>query len=402
MLLTMDSLNQFLDKLINPSLLIVQNITFANAVYITEIVQRFDCPILLWTLREPVIDGGRLRLNSLTGAYSAGNVLLNFRNKNFEYIYGSPDEDSIISKISATIKSAKIVHDLKHVNITSVGHTPEGFGFGRALDVEIAKYFGATLYSIEVRELIDKAKTFSTEECLDYIKDFENTCTNYENIDPNNILDYARLLKAYKDYAVDNKIDVLSSRCWPDFFVSYGTPVCGVLSKLNDLGIYASCESDTFGALSMYMAGKLSGSATFFGDPVSLDEEENTITYWHCGMAACSLSTENKANIGVHPNRKIGPVMDFGCKPTDRATIFRIGKDETGQFRFFIFSGEILDKPKQFLGTSLVIKTDRNSKSIVDNSIKDGWEPHFVIAYSDITEELKILGSMLGLKVIEY
>ena len=30
-------------------------------------------------IREPVIDGGRLRLNSLTGAYSAGNALAAFR-----------------------------------------------------------------------------------------------------------------------------------------------------------------------------------------------------------------------------------------------------------------------------------------------------------------------------------
>ena len=57
---------------------ILQNITFANAAYASEVLKRFSCPVLLWTLREPVIDGGRLRLNSLTGAYSAGNALAAF------------------------------------------------------------------------------------------------------------------------------------------------------------------------------------------------------------------------------------------------------------------------------------------------------------------------------------
>ncbi len=73
MLLTVDKLNSFVaDK--RPVLIIIQNVTFANGEYIAEVIRRFDCHILLWTLREPVIDGGRLRLNYLTGAVSAGNL----------------------------------------------------------------------------------------------------------------------------------------------------------------------------------------------------------------------------------------------------------------------------------------------------------------------------------------
>ena len=74
MLLSLDKLNAFLDT-ITPDFVIVQNVTFANAAYMSAVLRRFSCPVLLWTLREPVIDGGRLRLNSLTGAYSAANIM---------------------------------------------------------------------------------------------------------------------------------------------------------------------------------------------------------------------------------------------------------------------------------------------------------------------------------------
>ena len=74
MLLTINDLDAYLDT-ISPDLIVLQNITFANAAYASEVLKRFDCPIVLWTLREPVIDGTRLRLNSLTGAYSAGNAI---------------------------------------------------------------------------------------------------------------------------------------------------------------------------------------------------------------------------------------------------------------------------------------------------------------------------------------
>ena len=108
-----------------------------------------------------------------------------------------------------------------------------------------------------------------------------------------------------------------------------------MLSILNDLGVAASCETDAWGALSMYMGMHLTGQSSFFGDPVSLDEKENTITFWHCGMAACSLAREDTGAVcGEHCNRHIGPTMEFGCKAAEKVTIFRVGKAPDGHSRW--------------------------------------------------------------------
>jgi len=145
----------------------------------------------------------------------------------------------------------------------------------------------------------------------------------------------------------------------------------------------------------------LSKQPVFFGDPVSLNEEENTISFWHCGMAACSLArTDTGAQIGEHCNRHIGPTMEFGLKAADEVTIFRIGKDENDEFRFLIYTGKALDKPKQFIGTSMVVEIDGSAADIVNKTVLDGWEPHFVVAYKDIANELEILGHMLGIPVV--
>ena len=66
--MTLDDLRAYLDG-IDPDLIVFQNLTFANAAYMSEVLRRFNCPLLLWTLREPVIDGGRLRLNLTTGLF---------------------------------------------------------------------------------------------------------------------------------------------------------------------------------------------------------------------------------------------------------------------------------------------------------------------------------------------
>ncbi len=402
MLLSMDDLSAFLDT-IDPGLIILQNITFANSAYASEVLKRFSCPVLLWTLREPVIDGGRLRLNSLTGAYSAANALMSFRDGNFEYIFGGPEEETVKMKIAATVKAAELKMKLTQLKMASVGHTPQGFGFGRALDIDMLNVFGVTLDSIEARELIDQAKSYTDEECEEYLKEMSRCTIGLECTPEEKRNDFARLCKSYKEYVVSNHIGALSSRCWPDFFTAFGTPVCAVLAMLNDLGVAASCEADAYGALSMYMGMELTGKAVFFGDPVSLDEEENTITYWHCGTAACSLAhPATGAQIGVHPNRKIGPAMDFGCKPCDNVTIFRVGRKADGTFRFFLSTGEALDKPKQFTGTSVVVKTKKASIDVVNQSVLDGWEPHFAVIYGDVKSELEILGHMLNIEICEY
>ncbi len=399
MLLSLDLLDTFLDT-IHPDLIVLQNITFANAAYASEVLKRFDCPLLLWTLREPVIDGGRLRLNSLTGAYSAANAIRSFRQEEFEYVFGAPQEEAVKHQIAATIEAARLRYEMKHLTLAAVGHTPEGFGFGRALDTEMLQNFGVTLKSIEVRELIDVAKSYTQEEVEAYVADASQRMCGLENTPAKNRFDFARLYKAYKEYVTSQNIKALASRCWPDFFTAFGTPVCAVLAMLNDLGVAASCEADTYGALSMYLGMELTGVPTFFGDPVSMDEQENTITFWHCGTAACSLARQDRgAQVDVHCNRKIGPTLDFGCKPCEAVTVFRIGRKADGSFRFFIAPGEALDKPKQFNGTSVVVKMKDDASEIISKSVKEGWEPHFVVIYGDKISELTALAHMLNMEI---
>ena len=361
------------------------------------------CPVLLWTLREPVIDGGRLRLNSLTGAYSAANTLRAFDGRSFEYLFGSPEEERVKNTLESVVKAASLKKAMRSLKMSAVGHTPQGFGFGRALDGELMNAFGVELEAVEARELIDKAKTYTDEEVAPYLEKTEQMTCGLDKTPEKNRIDHARLLKAYSDYVREHQIGALASRCWPDFFTAFGTPVCTVLSMLNDEGVAAACEADIYGALSMWIGMQLSGEPVFFGDPVSLDEGENTITFWHCGAAACSLARRDTgAAVGVHPNRKIGPAMDFGCEAFPEATVFRIGREPDGFFRFFILEGEALDKPKQFIGTSIVVKTDNPAREVVEESVKAGFEPHFVVIKGRHAAALEALANMYGFEVCKF
>ena len=402
MLLSIDALRAYLEGK-SPDLIVFQNLTFANAAYMAEVLRRFDVPMLLWTLREPVIDGGRLRLNSLTGAYSAANTLRAFDGRPFAYAFGAPEEESVLETVKAVVAAAKLKKAMRSLKMAAIGHTPQGFGFGRALDAELMSVFGVELEAIEARELIDRAKGYAEDECGDYLEKTRCATCGLEKTPAKNAADHARLYRAYSEYVTEHGIGALASRCWPDFFTAYGTPVCTVLSLLNDEGVAAACEADVYGALSMWLGMQLTGEPVFFGDPVSLDEGENSITFWHCGAAACSLARKDTgAEIGVHPNRKIGPAMNFGCEAFPAATVFRIGREPDGSFRFFLTEGEALDKPRQFIGTSLVVKTDSPCREIVEQSVLDGFEPHFVVIKGRHAKTLRALADMFGFEVYEY
>ena len=402
MLLSVDALREYITGL-DPDFIVFQDLTFANAAYMSEVVSRFDCPVLLWTLREPVIDGTRLRLNSLTGAYSAANAMRLSGRTDYEYVFGSPEEESVISKVEACVKAAKLKKEMQGLRLATVGEPPQGFDFGRAHEDEMKEVFGAEVISISVPDMIERARSFTDEECRSYLERSYELTVGLDKTPEKNILDHARLYKAYSEYIRDNGIGALASRCWPDYFTEYGTPVCAVLSMLNDDGTAAACEADMYGALSMWTGMKLSSSPVFFGDPVSLNEEENTLTFWHCGTAACTLARKDTgAVVGVHPNRKIGPAMDFGCEAFPEATIFRIGREPGGTYRFFILEGEALDKPKQFTGTSIVIKTTAPVREAVEKSVLDGFEPHFVVMKGHHAETLKALAKMSGFKAYIY
>ncbi len=401
-LLSLDALRAYLEPL-SPNLIVFQNLTFANAAYMAEVLRRTSCPVVLWTLREPVIDGGRLRLNSLTGAYSAANTLRAFSDRPFVYVFGAPEEPRVQDALRAAAAAARVKHAMRSLKLAAVGHTPQGFGFGRALDGELMDTFGVELEAIEARELIDKAKGYTDEACAAYLEKTAALTCGFDKTPEKNRLDHARLYKAYSEYVRTSGVGALASRCWPDFFTAYGTPVCAVLSLLNDDGVSAACEADVYGALSMWVGRELSVSPVFFGDPVSLNEDENTITFWHCGAAACALARKDTgANIGVHPNRKIGPAMDFGCEAMPAVTVFRIGREPDGSFRFFVAEGEALDKPKQFTGTSIVVRTDAPSRDTVEDSVREGFEPHFAVIPGRHGAALEALATFFGFPVYRY
>lgn len=400
LLTDVDDLANFLEKVNSPDVLIYQTTTFIGAEFMYELIRKFDCPIIIWSVREPTIDGTRLKLNSLTGAFSAANSIY-AQNNDYDFIWGNPDEQRVQIFFQRYKQTLDLINDLNNLVVGVVGNQPDGFGFGNVNETELINTLGIRLARVEAGKLIALAKSFKDEDLINSIEELNSRTIN-NNISPECINKYARLRHAFQLFVEEHGIKALASRCWPDFFTDFGAPVCAVLSMLNDNKIAAACETDIGGAISMFIGMQLTHTATYLGDPVAIDEDKHSIIYWHCGAGASSLANSRcGATLGVHPNRKIGPVMSFGLK-SGKVTVLRLGRDKQG-YRIFLYRGEALDEPQKFWGTSVTVRPEHGEViQNINNFIKDGWEPHFVIAYGDISEQLHLLGKLLHIRVFDY
>lgn len=396
-----EMLSKFAGTIDQPDLIIYQSTTFIGGDFVTELTRRFDCPTIVWAIREPSIDGGRLKLNSLTGAFSAGNSLYT-QGREFRFVFGNPDEPEVSKKIRETIKSLEMVKKLRNLVIGVIGSQPAGFGFGAVDEAQLAGKLGTRIIQIEASGIMKRAASFSPEDFTSSLDELKRNANGWEKLPDESLQKHGRLRKAYQDFISENNVGAIASRCWPDFFTDFGAPVCSVLSLLNDSGVAASCETDVAGVISMFIGSELTGGPTYFGDPVAIDESCDGIVFWHCGAGATTLSRKQEGpKLGVHPNRKIGPTMEFGLKAGE-VTLLRLGKDQHG-FRLFVMKAEALDEPQKFFGTSVTVRPNGGkSAEKVGQFIKDGWEPHFVVAYGDIVPELRLLSELLKIALWEY
>jgi len=396
-----EALSDFVEKVECPGLIIYQCATFIGGDFVTELTRRFNCPVVVWSVREPSIHGGRLKLNSLTGAFSAGNSLY-MQNCYYRFVFGNPDESSVIQSFKELFSALEITEKLKELVVGVVGTPPPGFDFGNLDETLLANKLGVKITKVDVANIITAANAYSQKDIAASLLEIKKRTKGWESFPAGNIEKHARLRTAYQEFVDNNGIKALASRCWPDFFTEYGVPVCSVMSFLNDCGIATSCETDIGGAISMFIGSELTGSAVYFGDPVAIDESCNGIVFWHCGAGATSLARKKEgAKLGVHPNRKIGPTMEFGLK-SGEVTVLRMGKDREG-LRMMAMKGVALDEPQKFWGTSVVVKPESGaSREKVAELICAGWEPHFVVAYGDIVEELRLMCEFIDIPFMNY
>ncbi|MBM7702735.1 sulfoquinovose isomerase [Metabacillus iocasae] len=400
-LTSVEELEAFLAKVRHESVdvILYQSVTFADGEFMVKTLEHRHEPVIVWSVREPSV-GGRLRLNSLTGGNSTSNVLKNHQHP-FAFVFGNPDETALQERMIRELNVMRVIKGLQQLKIGVVGEHPPGFFFSDANEDELATKLGVKLHSIDLHNAFQQCVELPEEEWLPAVERAEQQVIGIRR-DDETVKKFAQFSTYVKKHVEQEEIRALAVRCWPDFFNELGAAACSTLSQFTEDGVVSSCESDIHGAVSMFILRELNkGSAPYLGDLVHVNEENNSVVFWHCGAAAYSLANPSTgATAGLHPNRKMGFTMDFGLK-SGEVTIFRLSHTPDG-YRLLVMSGKALDTEKPFNGTSVEVELTTDVTDTLYELMNEGYEPHFALVYGDVTKELIELGRILNIETNRY
>ncbi len=368
--------------------------TFADGRFIARIAEEVDRPILVWALPEPEL-GGRLRLNSLTGANLACSVLARLQ-RTFKYVYADPEENEAGHQIRTWLRAAIAVQKLRKAVIAEIGNPPPGFYTSAVDPLELMRKIGPKLIHVDLGQVFREAANVPQEQYGPLLHADKLQVKGLADLPDAQVVKSLQFYVALKEICDASKLAAVAVRCWPECFTEYGGAACSALSHLIDDGIPAACEADVLGATSMLVQHFVTGAPTYLGDLVYADRQRNTATFWHCGVGAFALASEATGPVaGVHPTRKMGYALDNSLRRGD-ITIARLGQTPNG-FQMLIIGGEALDHPKQFQGTSVVIQFKRPVREVLDAAMYGGFEHHYALVWEDITQDLVEICSLMQL-----
>ena len=383
-------------------LILIFQATFADSTMVTALTDYADAPVFLWGIPEPWT-GGRLRLNSLCGINLAGHALT-LQKRKYRYAYGSPQDPAVIEKIRSSAAAGELRRRLRSARLGVIGDHPLGLDTCHLDEAGLKKTFGVEIKRIELAELFARARKIPTPTLNRTRSLLDARLDNLPTLEQAPLTGTLSAYHALKEIADEKKLDGLAVRCWPEFFTELGCAACGAMAMLTDgLGqatpLPCSCEADINGTLTQLILQWLSGSPAFGTDIVGVDEGENRIALWHCGLAPLAMADPvHQPHGGIHSNRGVPLVMDFPLKP-GTVTIARISQS-TGSLRLVLGKGDMLAEPKPFSGTAGTLRLACSASEFLALLMDEGLEHHISLAYGDYFAPLSAFAGLVGLPVI--
>ena len=385
--------------------------TFTDAKFLLNFAKSIQKPICIVSFPEPRT-GGRLRLNSICGLNLAMHSLIkNDITPDFvimeeddkaneisfsNFIEGQSGSEKIEWDIaSITNSNADFDYSIDKQTIGIIGTRPEGFDTCDYDSNEVTSKLNVSLVDLELEDLFDEAKDIEVETIVKTKSTVSSYLAGTEELVQEEFDKSLSIFHGLENLKDKHNLDAFAIRCWPETFTEYGCASCGPMAMMNEKKVSCACEADVLGGISCNILNQMNNNPSLLVDIVDVDKSDNSLVFWHCGLAPISMAKEGTARSGIHSNRKKPLLHDFSLKEGE-ITIFRVSKAR-GRLQFFVMKGQVLDRPNSFSGTSGVINLGENSAHKLEQMFKGGLEHHVAFTYGDISDKLIHFGQQMDI-----
>ena len=399
-----------------PDLVLVLQVTFTDAVAIARIAGRFDTRLVIWAVPEPRL-GGRLRLNAFCGLNLASHAL-GLRGRSFSWLYADPTGDDIAERLAGLLAGGNEVKPDRGERPTAdpaagqaalarvagrrigrLGEHPDGFDTCRYDAGALKALTDIGVEDMPLRRLFHAAGDVPDENAASLRADVGQGLAGLDAVNQEQLTKSLKLKSAIEAIRRDGSFDAFAIRCWPEAFTEYGGAVCGPVAMMGENRVPCACEADVYGAATQLLLQAVADAPVFLADLVDVDIADDTAVVWHCGQAPLSMAdAATEATATIHTNRRMPLLYEFALKP-GRVTLMRLSQ-AFGDHKLVIASGEMLQRPMAFTGTSGVLRFDRPASDVLPAVFDSGLEHHMALAYGDYGDALLSLATQLDLPVI--
>ncbi len=363
----------------------------------TCLAENLEVPLILWAPHEiPFEKNDRLYANALVALTM--NVASLKRLERLCYpIYGDKEEEKIALKVKSLVSAYDAVKKLKGTVLGLFGYRPTAFynsGFNEGL---IRRTFGIRMEETDLKVVFDEMDKLPQEE---YEADMEKVSSSFNlNLPEGHLENHSKLYLSLKKLMKQQGYDYAAIKCWPEMGNLHTTP-CAVLGRLADESVNIGCEGDVDAELAQIVQNYLTGLPTFITDMININEEENVMTFWHCGNAAPSLmNKKHEITMENHPLAGQGTAL-YGSLKEGKVTIARFCNiDES--YQLFLLRGTAIDEDRYTKGVMANVKIESPVLEVVEKIMEKGIPHHYSIVWDDVADSMIEVCKLLNIPVVE-
>lgn len=360
--------------------------------------EELGVPVILWAPYEPPFQGERLWANALV-AITMNSASMSRLKLPHHVIYGSKEDQVQTAELKKLLSVYGVKKKMKTTVIGLLGYRPTAFYNSTFDEALIRRVFGIRMEETDLKVIFDRMAALDPETVQQETQR-ALACCKIPQLPDGHLENHVRLFAAMKQVLDEQGYHFSVLKCWPEMGNLKTTP-CAVMGRLMDDGYYVGCEGDVDAALAMIAQHYFTGLPNFITDMINLDEQENTMTFWHCGQAAPSLySKKHEMSMNNHPMAGQGTAF-WGSLKEGGVTVARFC-DIDGAYKLFLVSGTAVDTEPVVKGTMVNVRTETPVREIFKTIIDRGIPHHYAVVWSDVADQMAALAETLGIEVIRF
>jgi L-fucose isomerase-like protein len=389
--------------------LIIAALDFGDERSAAKVAEKLKVPVLLYATKEPpaLDDAGMNRQSdSYCGNLALAAALL--RRKIAFHWAGLffPDEPGLREQVERFLGAVSVVKGLRGARLGAVGQRPPSFESVAYDEIAMAAKFGQNVIGTTIAEIDDAARAMpdNAPEVKAAVRSLR-TCVGAVTVGDDYLLKAAKMELALAAFWNRHRLSAMAVQCWPQ---KSGVALCAVMGRLSGRAMFAACETDILGAVSMLISHRsvLGRTVPHLIDwTIQHREDPNKLLAWHCGNAPPCLANDKAATAlrargdmkGAGPVQKSDGntgLLQFQLK-AGPVTMCRLTEYD-GRWKMLITAGQIVPSDECLPGTWSWVQV-RDHAALYRTLVENGFIHHASMIHGDQVEELKLACKFLDI-----